>query len=387
MHLKTLLAMIALCGLVAGCGGGDGKTASQNPPLLSGQQLTDEVERFRGAQGLPGLAVVMIDGDRIEAATSGRQRIDAPDPIQKGDAFEIGSLTKAFTSTLIARLVEQKKLRWDSTLSEIFPAWRTQIKPEYLAVTVEQLLRHRSGIAPLHSGDEIVAQLPSIQALLTGDVRNDRSAAALWLLQQAPRFTPGSKFEYSNAGYVLAGLIAEAAGGAGYETLLTQEVLSPLQIHGGFGFPEDGGPGTPAGHAWDGKKWQVIQRTPSESYLWSLLNAAGGLNLSVPDYGRFLKSQLDGLAGRSTYLSQATFQKMHTPIDGYGLGWGVGDFPGVGTLSAHNGAEPGYYSTNRLIPSQGRAVEISCNCDAMDSAAATQIEQFANSLLKLTASP
>lgn len=378
MRFKTLLNIVCVCGVLAACGGGS--TPQEGPketPLLTGEQLNQEVERFRASKGLPGLAVVIVDHDKIEIAVSGRRRIDAPDLLQPKDLFQIGSQTKAVTGMLIARLVEQKKLRWDANLSELFPAWRSRMRPEFLSVTVEQLMHHQSGLPRDFSDADFEGLLPQI----SGNVASDRANAAIWFLQQSALFVPGTQSLYSNIGYMVAGLVAETVAGDSYENLMAKEVLTPLQMKGAFGYPEDADPGTPAGHTMGASGWQVAQYAP-QTHLWlSAVAAAGGLVLAPQGYGRLLREQLRGLQGQSSYLTQASYRLMHTPVNGYGFGWIVVEAPNVGTVSWHNGTAGSYYSTNRLIPGQNRAIEVICNCHS--DSTNQQIEEFATSLIGL----
>lgn len=376
MQVRIMLMIVGLCGALAACGGG----TPAKPPVLVEEPLSAKVERFRAASGVPGLAVIAIDGDQVEVATSGVRRVGAPDLIQRDDAFQMGSLTKALTATLIARLVEQDKLRWDSTLAELFPIWRDQMRPEYRSVTVTQLLRHRSGMQRDISGTDLQALLP----LLTGDPVTDRTTVGRWFLQQPPEFKPDSKMSYSNIGYLIAGLIAEAVGHNTYEQLLAQQVLQPLQMKGAFGLPEDAGGQTPAGHRLGTHGWQVVDFPPAmndteqfHSWLFAV-QAAGGLDLSAPDYARFLQDELRGLQGRSALLKPGDFQLMHTPVDGYAFGWIVVNDPKLGAVSAHNGSAGTYYTTTRLLPGQNRAIAVMCNCESDDSNG--RIEEFANAL-------
>lgn len=382
MRLHTLVTIVCVCGVLAACGGSPApkeasKEVSKETPLLTGEQLKQEVERFRASKGFPGLAVVIVNQDKIETAVSGRRRVDAPDLLQPTDLFQIGSQTKAVTGMLLSRLVEQKKLRWDSTLSEIFPAWRSRMRPEFLGLTVEQLMHHQSGL-PRDFSD---ADFEGLRAQMSGNPSSDRANAGLWFLQQPALFVPGTQSLYSNIGYMVAGLVAEAVAGDSYENLMAKEVWAPLQMKGAFGYPEDAGAGTPAGHTMGASGWQVAQYAP-ETRLWlSAVAAAGGLVLAPQDYGRLLREQLRGLQGQSSYLAQASYRRMHTPVNGYGFGWVVSEAPQVGTVSWHNGTTGSYYSTNRLIPGQNRAIEVICNCHS--DGADQQIEEFAASLIGL----
>ncbi|MES2935573.1 MAG: serine hydrolase domain-containing protein [Pseudomonadota bacterium] len=381
MHIATLLQIACLSAALSACGGNSASTPAAAPKLISQQQLNEKVNNFRVSKGLPAVAVVVIEQDQIELAVSGKRRIDAADSIGINDQFQIGSLTKAVTATLIARLVEKKKLRWDSSLSEVFPAWRDLMRPEWKSVTVQQLLRHRSGLPRDFSETDFLG----LQPQLSGNMQLDRATAGLWFLQQPPVFAADSQYAYSNLGYMIVGLMAEAVGGDSYENLLAREVLTPLQMQASFGFPEDAGPGTPAGHVMANGIWQVAQNTP-ETQLWlAAVAAAGGLNLSVADYGRFLREQLRGLAGKSNFLTQANFNLMHMPVDGYGFGWIIAIAPDLGTVSVHDGSAGSYFGSAALVPHRNVAVAVLCNCASDPSN--DLINQFAGSFATLLTKP
>lgn len=104
--------------------------------------------------------------ERIESFATGVRRVGATGAVLDNDRFEIGSLSKALTGSLIARLVEQKKLRGDETLAEVFPAWHDGMQPQFKSVTIEQLLQHRSGLPYDFEEDDIAALLPIASATL-----------------------------------------------------------------------------------------------------------------------------------------------------------------------------------------------------------------------------
>jgi len=384
IRLNSRLLTLCICGILTACGGSSttpapATTASvevQKPAaLLSGEALRAEVERFRSSNNFPAVSVTIVNQDKVENVVTGNREVNTNKSVQSTDLFQLGSLTKAATATMIGRLVEQKKIRWDSTIAEIFPAWRTQIRPEYVNVTVEQLLHHRSGLPREINDSTILKALP----LLTGDLVADRRALAVLILQDAPEYPPNSKLVYSNIGYALAGLMAEVAGGDTYESLMQKEVFAALNIKGRFGFPEDLGAYNNIGHTLVSGNWKATSSVVDPRYAF-FINAAGGMNLSMSDYGVFLREHLRGLLGQSNYLSQASFQLMHTPVDGYGLGWGISTIPGLGSISTHNGTELTYYASNRVIPSKNVAVAIACNC--YDAAVMGKLDEFADSLLK-----
>jgi D-alanyl-D-alanine carboxypeptidase len=338
--MKITIAMLACLAVLSACGGDNSPAAtSQKPPVLvrtpwSNAALQDEADRLRTSASLPGLALVVVEQGNITSIVSGKRRAGEAAALQLDDMFQTGSGTKAATAMLIARLVEQKKLRWDSTLAELFPAWRAGMHPSLRAASVEQLLRHRSGVKrELTEADAVL-----LRPLATGTLAVDRITAARHVLQQAPQFAPNTSFSYSNFGYMLLGMIAEQAGAASYETLMEREVFAPLTIKAGFGFPEDGGAAFASGHIVQGANWVPAARSGEARYAIDLAVAAGGMMLSAKDYGIYLRAHLDGLQRRSRYLAADTFSLMHTPVDGYGHGWGVDQDAVLGRYSAHSGS-------------------------------------------------
>ncbi|MFZ6656960.1 serine hydrolase domain-containing protein [Undibacterium sp. TJN19] len=382
MQLKFLMLSVSLCALLAACGGKSDSPIATTPAvvtqpvasILTGDTLRAEVERFRSSNGFPAISVTIVNQDKVEAVVTGNREINTNKTVLNTDFFQLGSLTKAVTATLIARLVEQNKIRWDSSVAEVFPTWRAQIRPEYLNVTVEQLLRHRSGLSRDIADETIENALP----ILTGDILADRRTVAMLMLKQAPEYTPNSKMVYSNIGYALAGLMAETAGGDSYENLMQKEVFGPLNMKAYFGFPDDKGVNNNAGHTLAAGKWIVTPPVTDLRYAY-LINAAGGLNLSMADYGLFLREQLRGLQGKSTYLSKATFQLMHTPVDDYGMGWDIVNLPDFGTVSLHNGTERTYYASTAVVPDKNLAAAVTCNC--FDESIMAKVDAFVNTLL------
>ena len=185
-------------------------------------------DAMRGT-AVPAMAVLeMRDGQVAREAVRGVRRNDGGDPARIDDAWLIGSDAKPMTAALIARLVDRKVLSWSTPLSDMLPTLAQQMRPDYRGVTLEQLLSHHSGL-PHDFSDEafFTAFFHDTRAL--PEQRLDYIAKALTEAQVAP---PGSKFEYSNTGFLIAAVIAERAVGKPYEALIRQEVFEPLGMRG-----------------------------------------------------------------------------------------------------------------------------------------------------------
>lgn len=318
------------------------------PLHTSDPRLAEKLTAARDAHGVPALWGAVVAGDELVAvAAVGVRKVGAPELARPDDRVHIGSNTKAMTATLVALLVEQGKLDWDRTVGAALPALKGKIHDDYLDVTVRQLLAHEGGVVP----NVFWWALPRDRS-----VREQRAAALPVILKGAPAHAPGTKFAYSNAGYVVAGAMAEAAGCTAWEDLLRDRLFRPLGItRAGFG-PPAGTDGTdqPWGHRRSGDTFAptALDNPP-------VLGPAGTVHISLPDWAKFVSAHLLGAQGKGKLLKPESFRALHTPADGfsYAGGWVVGQ---DGSL-AHDGSNGFWYARARLRPKEGVAVLVACN--------------------------
>ena len=316
-------------------------------PLTTLQSVADSVLAESGAPAA-GVARVSRDGAR-SVAVAGVRRQDAPDEVTPDDLWHLGSNTKAMTATLAARLVEAGVLDWDTTLGEALSDLGFEISAEFIPVTLADLLHHRSGL-PANLG-----RFSTIRFLGSDDsrdVQEDRLRYAEILLAQEPAQSRGA-FVYSNAGYVIAALMMEQAAGRSYETLMREEVFSPLGMESaGWGPPgEMGANDQPRGHG-AGLFGGLSAREPDErADNPPVLNSAGRAHMTLDDVLDFLQAHLD--AEDASYLSARSWEVLHRPVgeEAYAMGWGVTSEGALG----HSGSNTMWLIRARIDPAQGRA--------------------------------
>ncbi|MDY3559404.1 beta-lactamase family protein [Gemmata sp. JC673] len=310
--------------------------------------LTRQIAAVRDAHKVPALWAGLVEGEALVAvAAVGVRKVGADDSVTAADRVHIGSDTKAMTATLLAVLIEQKKLSWSSTIGDVLPDLKGKIHDDYLGVTVAQLLAHEGGVVPnvLWWGTD-----------RDKPVRDQRAALLPMILKNAPADKPGTKFVYSNASYVVAGAMAEAVADASWEELMRERLFKPLGLaSAGFGSPgKKGGTEQPWGHkpAKDGFEPTQFDNAP-------VIGPAGTVHLSLPDWAKFASAHLRGAQGKGTFLKPETFAKLHTPAEGfrYAGGWGVNK---DGNLS-HDGSNSFWYSRVRLMPKQNVAFLVVTN--------------------------
>ena len=199
---------------------------------------------------VPGLTAAFVRGrDLVALGAVGVRRIGA-ERVQANDLWHLGSDTKSMTATLIAMLVEQGKLTWQTTIADIFPDLLNKIQPGYHKLTLIQLLSHRAGIPGEAKGQDAYSKLNDQLWNLKGPLIQQRRAVIELVLSQPPVSDPGSLFNYSNYSYIIAGAFTEQVTGEQWEPLIQRMLFKPLGMENvGFGPP--GTPGTlnqPWGH-------------------------------------------------------------------------------------------------------------------------------------------
>jgi CubicO group peptidase (beta-lactamase class C family) len=336
--------------------------AAPADPSATLAAILSEVRAKRHFPG--GVALVSRRGVLMASAAVGVRREGGDDAVTIDDRFHIGSVTKPMNATMIATLVDEGKLRWESTLAEMFPDW--PIHRELRAVTLAQLLSHHSGLAPFTSEAEL-EEAPK----LFGDERAQRAQFAQWLLARKPALAPGTQFSYSNAGVAIAAAAAERAANRPWERLMRERVFDPLGMKSaGLGWPAYDDPKAPWGHQLDGTR--LVPQDPRGSYqLNAVIQPAGNVSLSVKDLGRFLDDQARGLAGMPGLLRPATYARMHAlePEDS-SLGWGVSRRDGA-TMSSHAGSAETFYTIVQVSHEDG--LEIAVMLNSPDAVPATAI--------------
>jgi CubicO group peptidase (beta-lactamase class C family) len=310
---------------------------------------------IREQYGLPALGGAVVDatGLRAKGVVGARRKGDAAEATVD-DLWHLGSDTKAMTATMIAALVEQGKLSWDTTIGGAFP--QMQLPDTVRAITLLQLLTHRAGL-PAN------ADWPEISH--AGSLVQQRQVAVGRLGSATLLSSPGSAFSYSNWGYVVAGGMAERVTGESYEELMKAIVFDPLQMRS-VGYGSAGTPGEvdqPWGHTPGG--------APRQADNPLVMAPAGGVHCTLDDWGRFIADQLRGAEGKPALLKPESYARLHSapPGGSYAMGWGATDRPwGGGRVFTHSGSNTLNFAVVWMAPERDFAVLVVCNQGGADKA-------------------
>ena len=346
--------------------------------------------RLREQHELPALAAVVVSSDTtLGLVVTGIRRQGQPEMVEPADRFHLGSMGKAITATVIARLIEEGTLAWTTRPVDVFPELATAIHPGYRDITLEQLLRHEAGMPAYDSTAEIRGASARAGS---GSPRDQRRAFSAWLLQQRPHVTPGTRAEYSNAGYPVAAAMAEAATGEAWESLVESKLARPLGINLVYGLPARGDSPQPWGHkpksAFLGMatyRNAVEPQPPGDGWaLGVIFEPAGDYSLSLADYAKFLQLHLAGLAGRDGLLKASSIQRLHAGPGEYAMGWFLREFDGT-AAHWHTGSTDTFFSRVIMLPERNIAVAVLTNVGSETASTATR--EAAMELLRIRGQP
>jgi CubicO group peptidase (beta-lactamase class C family) len=358
--------------------------------------LDAECEELLRQFDVPAVGLARITDAGIEAiGCAGERRQDSGVPVTEHDVWHIGSCAKSITATLIARLVERGLLEWEAPIAPILAAQGIDVLPVFSNLTLWHLLTHTSGMPTDPPEPEVNESYYS-----KAPPRLQRAGIARSAMMTEPPRRPGEYYLYSNLGYIVAGVLAEAVTGVAWEELMRREVFAPLRLtSAGFGTPGKGlrdDLAQPWGHqAGDSG---LIPLPPDELLADNppVIAPAGTIHMSLPDLARYVAMHLSQGATPRGYLKPETVRFMHAPRPGkkVALNWFLSPAFGWFTSPAdandiyrpmlwHDGSNIAWYACVLIVPDEGRGLAFVSNGyqDAMNGASgvtALLSEMYAN---------
>jgi CubicO group peptidase (beta-lactamase class C family) len=297
--------------------------------------------------GLPGMCLSVTDAEGFTAVLSvGVADLETREPIRPDHLFQIGSISKSFLSLTILSLADSGAIDLDAPMARYLPEAALPSEP----VTVRQLLSHTGG---LPDDARLFPRVPE---------------GRLWT-----GFTPGSRFSYSNTGYVLLGAMVERVTGLSHEAVIVARVRARL------GVADIAGDITEANRARFPKGYRPADQSQAaelpgaamaEAKWDSETTAAGGIAATSEMMARYLRGLLNLGAGRGApVLTDASARQFTVPVAGaeefgrgahYALGVALQPVDGVACLH-HTGGMVAFSSSFHVDPSAGVAAFASVN--------------------------
>ncbi len=299
----------------------------------------------------PGGAVLVAQGGKVlyERAL-GLADVSAKTALTTANQFRIGSVTKQFAAVSILQLAEAGKLQVDDEIQQYvdFP------KKEQ-PITIRHLLTHTSGIPNFTNGPNYTPEAYAKDIELKDLIA---------LFADLPlEFAPGSKWSYSNSGYILLTAIIEKVSGQTWADYANEHLFTPAGMSHTTASMVQGTPAEAHGYSEDTQGWKPAAAI---SMSWPL--GAGNIRSTVGDLWKWNASVFAGKLVPVARLAQA-----HQPVtlaDGtthpYGFGWGFQNVQGSPTIE-HNGGIDGFVSASLYLPKEDIYVAVLVNRESDDA--------------------
>lgn len=294
----------------------------------------------------PGASFMVIkNGEVVNKGGYGYANVEQKTKATPATNYRLASVSKQFTAMVIMMLIEEKKLSFETTLTEIYPEF-----PAYGgSINIRHLLTHRSGLVDygrfIKEGQ--VLQLTD-QEVFEGLLGTDST-----------NFSPGSDFQYSNTGYVLLALIAEKISGKSFSEFLEKEIFEPLGMtHSVQYHPQKEIANRAYGYV--KQEGRVVRRDQS---LTSALQGDGCIYSSVIDYFQWDQAlYTDNLIPKETLADAfvAWDKNGKTDSSGYGYGWVV-DYSNDVKILEHTGGTMGFVLHVVRVPSLSLSAAVFTN--------------------------
>ncbi|MBL0388671.1 cyclic peptide export ABC transporter [Tumebacillus sp. ITR2] len=310
------------------------------------------IEDEQGASKIPGLAVVIVEGDKtIYQKGFGYANTSDKRPVTEKTLFELGSNSKAFTALAVLQLESEGKLHLSDPVTKYLPWFAMKGKGNSDEITVGDLLHHTSGIPAKSLGELPVSQ---------GDRAIEETVRAILPLEL--KWEPGTKFEYATVNYDVLGLIIERVTGQPFQAYSQEHVLHALGLTSTYAGRES----VPTDQLALGYKRNFLHASPYEAPYFEGNTPAGYFISDAEDMAQWLKIQL----GTATppMLSSDLIRKSHEPdrsvapdADGssYADGWSI--YQSGGGEVVHQGQNPNFSSYLAFRPGEEIGVAVLAN--------------------------
>jgi CubicO group peptidase (beta-lactamase class C family) len=305
--------------------------------------------------GVPSASIAVVrDAQIVYEQAYGDARLDPRVASRPQMRYSVGSISKQFTATAILMLAEEGKLSLNDPVGRFLPSLTRASE-----VTIRQVLSHTSGYQDYWPQDYVP---PFMLQTVTADKILD-----IWARKPLD-FEPGTKWQYSNTNFVIAGLIVEKASGKPLLQFLQQRVFTPLKMESVVNIDQSRlGDTDPTGYM----RYALgpLRPAPKEGKGW--LFAAGELAMTADDLAKWDIAMIN-----QSLLKPASYQEMQTEVklkngDGTRYGLGIDVFTQDGhRVIEHSGEVSGFTADNVVLPDDHIAVVVLTNQDAAGAASA-----------------
>jgi len=334
-------------------------------------EFSSYVKKVKEEWKIPGMAIAIVQGNNIVYTESLGERNIKHEPVTSDTIFNVASLTKSFTATLLAMQIDERKYQWVTRVLDLYPDFKLYTPKITNQFEISDLISHRSGLPET-----------TLNELFNFGYPINHMIYALRYVKPIAPFR--NSFAYQNLFLLLAQKIIEKGGGKNYAAQLQEKIFSPLEMtHSNvLSYPQLGMLENVAqpNVYFQGSNYPYIiaessspEKNQQEVENWYA--ASGGLNSSVKDLGRWLIFNMNsGRKGDVQIVSKKNMDFIHEPqtiirkgaqgeiLEAYGEGWFIdkSEFRPY-TLVFHPGNNLGVHSIMAYIPDKKIGIVILTN--------------------------
>ena len=388
MRKRLVVVVVSMAVLATACSGSGGEEPAAGQAIdvtTLATEVATATDGWLAASGAPGVTLTVLGPDGLEITeVAGVSDLRSGEAVTAADHWRFGSITKPMTSAVVLALVDEGLIDLDAPVSQYLgEGWASGYVWEGVdygdTLTVAQMLNHTAGFAEF-------AFDPGFYALVSSrlDQPLEPEEIVAWGVERGPLTQPGTAYEYTTVGHVVAGLVIESVTGRPAAEVLAEYLFTPAGANDAY-LPPTAYPaaGVVNGYA-GGILADAIAALPALAALESEARVGDVIDISVAPQevlttagwtGGGIEAQPDDIARimrvifNGTVLDEDDIATFTTTVPGenYGLGISVGEIEGY-TVYSHGGGVPGFRSDALYIPELDIAVAASTNLVPLDPA-------------------
>ena len=333
--MKILLNVSITILLLAGCN-------------MNNDKEIDKIFADYNRNDLPGAAVMVAqDGDIIFEKGYGLANVEKKIPVTVETNFRLASVTKQFTAMSILMLIERGQLKFETTLTDLFPEFPSFGKE----ITIKNLLQHTSGLIDY---EDLIPDSATVQV-------KDKDVLAMLMKTDSTYFRPGSKHQYSNTGYAILAMIIEKISGKPYRDFVRENIFDPLGMNNTLAFEKNIKEVKNRAYG-----YKIINGIPefADQSITSAVLGDGGIYSSVIDLYKWDQAlYTEKLIGRKylddSWTNGVTTSGVEFP---YGYGWRLETYKN-NKVVYHTGSTRGFRNIIYRVPAKHFTIIILTNRD------------------------
>jgi len=353
--------------------------------------LEIQIDSLRSIYNIPAISYGVIRNDSVIVQnTIGYRNIETKENAQISDLFHIGSNTKAFTSFIAAKAIEDGLITWDTKFFDLYPELKVESNQAYANISFKELLSHRAQLISFQNTSEVYP-IVDYEKNISPDISLPEKRYEF--IKQVLKYDPNPLFEhpddrYSNAGYIAAAIMLEKATTKTWEDLIV-EMSDNLELGIHIGWPDDSNPNQPLGHI-KPKEWlididkemiplpYVLKKYHYFNQYILLCSPSGHLSIALPNFLEYLRLNINGLNGENNYLKAETYKELFHMYPDYSCGWMNENY--YTPCFHHKGSAGTFNSIAIIVPDKKVGIVIMMNAangDAINELAELLINKYA----------